>query len=195
MSQAFIRDGTGNGHLARVDVGHRLHTRAVSATETQEAMRAGDAYNINTGDIALTTAGESAIMYFKNKEVRTLHLTAVAVGIGVLPSPTEIGKITLVRNPTAGTIVDNALAVAQNQNRDFGSAKTLDVDVYKGAEGYTLTNGDDIAQFYQTGNGRLFAPIDFNIPQGASLGIKIDINDSTGGSVYAALIGHLEHVL
>lgn len=194
MTTTFLRDGAGTGLLAKVGLDNRLYTRAVTATETQEAMRKGDAYNINTGDISLTSADASAIMYFKNKETRNYHLTALAVGVGVLPAPTDIGLVTLVRNPTAGTIIDNALAVAQNENRNFGSSNVLDATVYKGAEGYTFTDGDDIAQFYQGGNGRLYATIDFLLPQGSSLGVKVDLNDSSGGVVYAALIGHLEHV-
>jgi hypothetical protein len=194
MSISFIRDGVGSGNLARVDSANRIYTRSVIASQTQEAMRNGDAFNLNTGDIALSSADASAIIYMKNNETRGFHITDFAIGIGVLPGPTEIAKVVLIRNPTSGTIISNAVAVDMNQNRNFGSAAVIDATAYKGAEGDTFTSGDDAAQFFVTGNGRLFASLDFVLPQGASIGITIDLNDSTGGLVYAALIGHLEHV-
>jgi hypothetical protein len=191
----IVKDGTGSGKLAKVDATNRLATRSIFSTQQQEGAENGDAYNINTGDIALTTAGASAIMWFKNTGARAFHVDAIAAGIGTLPSPAEVTTLTLVRNPTAGTIVDNTLAVAMNENRNFGSSNALSATVYKGAEGYTFTDGDDIAQFYvAAGNARLFANIDFVIPQFSSLGFKIDINDSTGGIVYCALVGHLEAI-
>ena len=102
-------------------------------------------------------------------------------------------RITVVRNPTAGTIVDNATAVAINQNRNFGSNATLSADVYKGATGNTMTGGNDYLLLYQGLSSRLFATISTDLPRGSSIGIKIDPQTSSNTSlaVYAALICYL----
>jgi hypothetical protein len=100
--------------------------------------------------------------------------------------------VTLKRNPTGGTLISGATNVDMNQNRNFGSNIALTADVYKGASGNTVTGGNDIAQFYQTGQGRLFASIGFDLPKGSSIAIEIDPNLSSGSvNVYAAIIGYV----
>lgn len=191
MSQYTLKDGTGTGTLARVDPNNRLDVHSTSRGEALGVALKGQAYNINTGVISLTSANSSACLYFKNTNTVPYLLEAIAVGVGTRPSPTEFAIVKLIRNPTTGTIIDTGTAVDMNQNRNFGSNFTATATVYKGAEGHTFTNGDDVAIFYQ-GDGRLFASINFVIPQGSSLGIEIDPNDSTGSDVYAALIGYWE---
>ncbi len=107
---------------------------------------------------------------------------------------TEMVKITVVRNPTAGTIVDNATAVDINSNRNYGSSLTLsDSLAYKGATSETMTDGDDHILIQAALSSRVFATIDEVIPKGKSLGIKIDPPaGNTSMVVYAALICHLE---
>ncbi len=192
---AIIEDGTGTGNNTRVDKNNRAHVRSVTTSENESANKAGRAYNINTGAITLTSGSESAIMYVKNNESTDLHVTSIAVGLG--PSTggdsSEIPTITVVRNPTAGTVVSDASAVSINSNRNYGSSDTLTADAYKGAEGKTLTNGTDHLLFFQAANGRLFATIDEVIPKGSSIGIKVDPQASnTSMKCYAALICHLE---
>jgi hypothetical protein len=80
-----------------------------------------------------------------------------------------------------------------NQNRNFGSSNTLASTTlaYKGAEAATLTGGNNIAIFALNPGNRLYAPIDFILEKGSSLGIKIDTDTSVGTTnVYAALILH-----
>jgi hypothetical protein len=193
MAEQFIGDGQGHGFLAGVDSENRLLVRSTMERTDQQAMAAGDAYNINTGDISLTNGADTACLYFKNNEVHPYHLLALAVGIGTLPAPTEVTKITMIRNPKTGSIITNGVAVAQNQNRNFSSSKTLNADVYKGATGDSFTDGDAIAQFYAgLGNQRLFASIDFYLPQGNCVGINVQLNDTSGGDLYVALVGYLE---
>ena len=190
-----IRDGTGSGSLAKIDGNNRLYTRTVSNEEEEQANKIGDAYNINTGVINLTDSADTPILYLKNNENRNLHVTAVAVGLG--PSTGGSGgipKITIVRNPTSGTIVSGATAVDINSNRNFGSANSLSADVYKGSTGSTMTDGTDHIIIFQTANGRVFAVIDEVISKGSSIGLKVDPQPSnTSMDVYAALICHLEN--
>ena len=188
----IIDDGTGSGRSAKVDGRNRLLSRSITESNNQAATDIGNSFNINTGIISLTTNGESSILYVKNNEVVDLHLDALSVGIGTLGGTvTESSVVTLLRNPTGGTVVSDATAADMTQNRNFGSSKALTADVYKGAEGKTLTGGDDIAIFFATGSSRMFASIDMILSPGSSVGVQIDVNDSTGGDVYAAFVCHL----
>lgn len=189
MSEIKIQDGTGTGRTVSVDIDNRLDVHAVTATETVDAAVCTRAYNLNTGSIALTDGSESTIMYFKNNEDNDFIMTALAVGVGTLPNPTESTVVTMIRNPTAASF---STAIDQNQNRNFGAAQTLSADVYKGVQGASLTGGSAIAQFFTKGGSRLYAGIDFDIPKGTAVGINIQLNDTTGGVVYAAIIGYVK---
>jgi hypothetical protein len=192
----MLRDGNGTGYLAKVNGNNRLYVQSVSISEDEQATKIGNSYNINTGVITLTDSVDTPIMYVKNNEAQSLHITAIAVGVSPSTGGSGgINKITVTRNPTAGTIVSNATAVDINSNRNFGNASTLDVTAYKGATGNTMTDGEDHLILFQTSNGRLFATIDEIIPKGSSLGIKFDpVPSNTSIDVYAALICHLEDV-
>jgi hypothetical protein len=121
----IIKDGAGTGKTLRIDNTNRADTHAVTISETTEAVNKGDAYNINTGNIGLTSQTESAILYFKNNEDVDVELEAFAVGVDSAGTTGNDSLVTLIRNPTAGTIIDNATAVAMNENRNFGSSTIL----------------------------------------------------------------------
>jgi hypothetical protein len=194
MAEQII-DGTGTGQRVKIDNNNQLHTFSITETEQQQATDKGNSYNLNTGWV--TISADSAVMYFKNDEDLPFVIDAVAVGFKT-GTQADIGTITLVRNPTAGTLIDAATNVDMNQNRNFGSSKTLKSTslAYKAtASGQTFTDGDDIAIFAQSDTGRLFATIDFELPKGSSVGVQVDPNLSSGTiEVYVALIGYLKDV-
>ena len=89
--------------------------------------------------------------------------------------------------------VSFSTAVDMNQNRNFGSSNTLASTtlVYKGAEGATVTGGDDVAIFYQNVGTRGYYAIDFEIPKGNSIAVTIDTQTTSGTTnLYVAAIGH-----
>jgi hypothetical protein len=181
-----IQDGAGHGYEAQVDQTNRLLVRAVTETEVQDAVQTGDGYNVNTGPLSIST--DSALIYLKNTGTRELVIEALAVGLGV-GSASDIARVTLIRNPTAGNIVTGASGVSMNQNRNFGTNQTLQADVYKGGNAATFTDGDDIALFFQPLNGRLFADINFQLEPGNSVGINLVPNLSSGSVLcYAAFV-------
>ncbi len=186
-----IKNGAGTGHLLRVDANNRAHVQAVAVPAEWNANKNGKAYNINSGIINLGTANDTPVLYLKNNEDEDLHINAIAVGLG--PSTGGLGgipKITIVRNPTS---VDFNTAADVVSNRNYGSSETLTADVYKGADGDTVTGGEDHIIIFQTANGRLFAPIDEIIPKGSKIVVKIDPQDSnTSMDVYVAFICHLD---
>ena len=191
MAEEII-DGTGSGKRAKVDTNNQLHVFGVTETEQQQATDIGNSYNLNTGWVSL--AAETAIMWFKNDEDTSFVVDAIAVGFDT-GTQADIGTITVVRNPTAGTMITAAIAVSMNENRNFGSSNTLATTtlVYKGATGETFTDGSNIAIFAQSDTGRLFATVDFELPKGSSIGIRVDPNLSSGTvNCYAVLIGYLK---
>lgn len=184
----IIQDGTGTGNTCKVG-GNRLFTHSITEGEAIHSSEKGDAYNINTGTIALTSSTRSSILYIKNNETRNLIIEALAVGTGSAGTTSDVTTVTVVRNPTS---VDYSTAVDMNQNRNFGSSKALSADVYKGAEGSTSTGGNDILQFYKGAGTRLFAPINLLLPKGSSMSIEIDTNTTSGTTnAYAAVVCHL----
>lgn len=193
----IIQDGAGTGNVARVDSENRLHTASVTTSEVSAANDDGNAYNINTGIITLTSANESAVLYLKNTDPeKRVHLSAIVAGLGPSTGGSgDVPRITVIRNPTLGTIIDDKTAVDMNSNRNFSSNNVMSADVYKGAEGKTLTDGTDHILIFQPANGRVFAPIGEVLNNQASIGVKIDPQPSNSSMIcYVALILHLEDI-
>jgi len=194
-----IKDDSGAGFGLKVDKNLRGWVNSVSHTGQEDATAKGLAYNLNTGLINLTTTADSALLYLKNNDAngRVFHVDNIAVGLGSAATVSDLTKITIVRNPTAGTIVSGASNVAMNQNRNFGSSESLTADVFKGADANTLTDGDDIVQFLHPEGSRLFASIGLDVPKGSSLGVKVLPTGISAGTMiaYVAIIGHLVETL
>ena len=79
---SILTDGTGTGCQAKIDCNNRLHTRSVTLSTTVDANYDGRAYNINTGELTLTSGNESAVLYFKNNETEDYVVDSIAVGLG-----------------------------------------------------------------------------------------------------------------
>ena len=188
---ARIEDGTGSGKDAQVDDQNRLRTHAVTESESLHASEEGNAYNINTGLISIT--GDATLLYLKNNETKDFVVEAIALGSFEGITHSDDPYITIVRNPTGGDLISDATAVSMNQNRSFGSSNTLTADVYAGKVGGTLTGGNDIAILQATPGGRSFYTINFVLPKGNSIGIKLTANRTSGtANWYAAIIGFVK---
>lgn len=186
-----IEDGTGDGNSAKVDNNKRLHVQAITETEAVQAAELGDSYNLNTGLLSVT--GDATLVYIKNNEDQDLIVEAIALGSFEGITHSDDPYITLVRNPTAGDLISDATAISMNQNRNFGSTKTLTADVYKGKVSGTVTGGNDAAILQVNPATRSFYQIDFILPKGSSMAIKLTANLSSGSAnYYAALICHLK---
>lgn len=189
-----IEDGRGLGTEAHVDLNHNLHTFSVIEDEQRQALKEGNEFNINSGNIPLTGTADSSLLYFKNDEDASFVITAVVVGVGTRSATvTDTTNITIIRNPTGGDIISDETVVSMSSNTNFGSSKELKTTTlsYKGKDGGTITGGTDHALFYQS-DGRLYAPVNVELPKGSSMGVKIDINTSGGCNVYCALIGFIK---
>ena len=182
-------------YSAKVDKSNRLDTRGITKTETANATVEADSYNINTGLITLTTAGESGVMYLKNNEDRDINVDAIVVIFG--PSTggaaTDTNQVRIYRNPTTGTLISGAVDADINDNRNFGSSKTLAALAYKGATGNTITDGSVVIESLVGPGSRVSFAIDLVLTKGDSVGISYEPSDSnTSMKCMAAIVLHLE---
>ena len=190
-----IHSATGNGNYgAMVGADNRLRVRGVEQSEALDANKEGDAYNINTGLITVTNTTEIPLLYFKNNEAKDFIIEAVVLGIYTSANQSASDAMaTFIRNPTTGTIVDNAVDVSINSNRNYGSSNSLTADTYKGAMADTMTDGDDHILVRVTDDSRNFIAINEVLPKGTSFGLKFTPpTGNTSVVCYAAIIGYIQ---
>jgi hypothetical protein len=189
----IIENGVGNGDKLKINGRNEALTFSVIESEAQASNDVGDAYNINTGDISVTTSTSSGVLYFKNDEDYDIVIESVAFGLRDVTGGDGKQKLYIIRNPTGGTLVDATTNVSMNANRNFGSSKTLKSTTlaYKAsAQNQTLTGGTDIVMLY-VDIGRLYAPINMEVPRGSSIGLRLDCT-SIAATFYGALILHVK---
>lgn len=174
MAEEII-DGTGSGKRAQVDKSNRLHVHSVGETIAENASQNGDSYNINTGLITMTDATDSSLLYFKNQGENDLQISAVGYLLGGSTGGSGNIFATIVKNPTGGTIVSDAIDVAINQNKNAGSSNMLNVLAYKGGTGKTSTGGQDFYYSLIPSAGRTYVVATGNIvlPTGSSIAVKV----------------------
>lgn len=193
MSELRLKDGTGGSYTAKVDVDGRLHTRASSVTLEEQRSLDGFGFNFNTGMISVADGSENALAYFKYTGSKNYHLTALAVGVGLLSGTvSNPAFITLVENPTNGTIISSAVDGDINANRNFSAPNIIDGNFYKGVDGDTFTDGEDDFLTHVNGSSRVFATTNFVLGPQNSIGVKVQLNATGGGALYIAFVGHEE---
>lgn len=184
-----------NGNVATVDNSGRLHNFSVTRTASEQSTIDASAYNINTGLITLTTAGESGMIYYKHGESVEFDITSIVVIMG--PSTggatTDTTRVRVYKNPTTGTLISGATAVDINSNRHFSSADTLSESLaYKGAEGNTITDGSIHIDSLASPGNRIPFPISETLAKGNSIAVSLEPNDSnTSMKCMLAIVGHL----
>ena len=178
-----ITDGVGKGYSAEVDSENRLRVFSISEQEVYNASSLGNSYNFNTGVINLTSASKSAVLYIKNNGDPDLVLTQLSYSMGNSTGGAGDVLVTVLRNPTTGTIISNAVDMeVGGVNRNFGSSKIITTDSYKGTEGYTFTNGVKIIDTI-IDQAPIRVAIELggiSMPKGSSIGI--DITPATSNS-------------
>ena len=193
----IIQDSS-TGATAKVSVNNRLQVHSITTSEASTAATEGDGYNINTGLITLTDAAESGVLYIQNNEDRDLQIEFLEMILA--PSTggaiTDATRVRVYRNPTGGTLISGAVLVSNNQNRNFGTNRTLTADTYKGATGNTVTGGDVIMEVFVNPSEREFLSIDMTLTKGDSIAVSYEPNDSnTSMKCMAAAIVHIGHIL
>lgn len=168
-----IRDGTGKGYLAQVNDRNRLATDGVMESFLRDISAVSElSYYLATGFVSLTTTGsDNAILYFKYTGTKKLSLFSVRT------CGTATQQWIFLKNPTAGTIVDDASA-GTAINLHLVSSNTLSTTIYKAsADGKTFTDGTAMAQWINE-TGHSIADLDGSLimSQNESVGLTCKIS-------------------
>jgi hypothetical protein len=175
----IIKDGTGSGTSAKVDSNQRLQTAAITDSQTNHSSDSGDKYNINTGDITLTDATATSVIYVKNNEDRDLTITAFIYNLGTSTGGSGDGLLEVHRNPITGSIISDAVNVDVGTtvlaNQNFGSNKALSIDGYKGDTAdndFTSSDGVTVSTRLASPSGRNTIALGaVLLPKGSSIGV------------------------
>ena len=197
MAESII-DGRGTGSLAKVDGKGNLHTDSTVFSRGERASTEGEAFNINTGIIKLTSANKSSVFYLKNNQDYPMVIDTFFYLIGNSTGGSGDMIISIIRNPTNGTIVSGAVDCEMHGvNRNFGSSNTIENSlIYKGAEANTITNGVKFIEsiFNQSPTRAAIGVGAIIIPKGSSISVEItpatgntDVDIQVGLSLYLEL--------
>jgi len=178
----MILDGTGDGYRAKVDSNNRLHTDSSSISQADNAGINGDGYNINTGSIVLTSDSESGIAYISYTGTGQFVIKEIIVIIGSTTGGSGDGVVEIIRNPTAGDTIDNAVEMDSIINRDFSSNKAFTGVAYKGAEGDTLNSGETFANTTRSSFGTVVTFDAGVIVLGKSNSVGVSYTPPTGNT-------------
>lgn len=170
-----VEDGTGKGFSAKVNEFGQLATKSVISTLENFGATKGYTFNVNTGNINLTTANASALLYLKNNGEDDLYVSTIGYLLGNSTGGTGDIFAEVLRNPTTGTIVDGATNADVIANKNFGSSRPLNADVFKGAEGNTFTDGDIAYTSLLNSAGKQYAIATGSVvlPRGSSIGVRL----------------------
>lgn len=189
----IIEDGTGQGFKLKINKLNRAKADAVTFEREDDAIESGAGYQITSGQVTFTTSGAaSAILYFRNDEDVDCVLDRVVLMIGSGDSSGDWYH-RIVRNPTGGTIIDNALSAGVS-NSNHGSANVLNSDgkdIFKGVEGDTLIGGTGVPLPVQANNNRIVFPVGRRIPKGSSFAVQITPPTINSGSLIAVSVAHV----
>jgi hypothetical protein len=170
----IIQDGTGTGDRLRVTPFNRMLVQSVVITEEDDAISRGDGYQIASGPVTFTGANQTAVLYTKNDDDRdfVLDRAVLILGSAVGATATADWTVQVLRNPTGGTIIDNAVA-AGISNSNHGSANIPTGINYKGVESDTFTDGTGAPQPIKQSIDRIILPLGRRLPKGTSIGFRV----------------------
>jgi hypothetical protein len=181
MSDLILTDGTGNNYKARVTPENRIETLTVTETIAAHHAFDGEAYNINTGNISLSSGNKTACWYLKNNDEKPLVITSFFYLLGANTDGSGDTLVQIERNPTGGDLISGGTAFVP-VNRDFGSNSVLDATCLKGAEGDALTGGTVVIEslFNSASPGRQTISVGaIVLRQGNSIGVTVTPATST----------------
>jgi len=191
---SIISDGTGQDYKAKVNSLNQLHTESITeAIEVFHSIK-GHSYNMNFGNVTLTSANSSALLYLKNNEEVDIVIFGAFYLMGASTGGSGDQLVEIIKNPTAGTIIDNAVDNIP-MNRNFGSSNALTVDAYTGVEGDTFTTHEGaVIQSLINGTARVAINVGgIILPKGTSIGIRLTpATGNTSQSVQVALGMYLD---
>jgi hypothetical protein len=152
---------------------------------------------MSTGSVSLSSGGESCIAYMRYTGADPFVIKEIIIIPGGSTGGSGNALIKIIKNPTDGTIIDNAVAFSAVNNRDFSSSNDINNDalLYKGVEGDTLTDGSNFAI---TTRDNFDEPVTFDaaniiLKKGNSLGVCITPPaGNTAQTWVVAIVGFVE---
>lgn len=199
MSTTIVDPRTHDG--MHIDANYRGHTQSVQEDERDHACAEGWKFNINTGDITLTNATLTTVLYVKNTGDYDMVISALIYNLGATTSGTGDVVISLYRNPTAGDIISNTndceVGPGVSANQNFGSTNVMTGLFYKGASAETAVSGgaNSILTRSSSNTGRIFISLGaMVVPQGASFAINYTPPTSNSSQICQfACAAHIRH--
>jgi hypothetical protein len=164
--------------------------QSVVITEEDDAISRGDGYQIASGLLTFTAPSASAVLYTKNEDDRdfVLDRAVLILGSAVGAGTTDDWTFQVLRNPTSGSIIDNAVA-AGISNSNHGSANIPTGLNYKGVQEDTFVDGAGAPQPIKQSIDRIILPLGRRLPKGTSIGFKLTPPDRTT-SATAIVVTH-----
>lgn len=168
-----IKDGKGGGKFAEVDSTNKLATRSITTEEWKEALELGDHYGITSGQVTLTSACTSAVLFFTNNEDQTLIVDRLLINSDDSCGGSVDNLIVgFTKNGTSISCGSGNDPIQVNTN--FGSSNTLCITGERGAEGATICGGSNFGALrIENPTRHRGVDVRFLIPKGSSLGIRI----------------------
>jgi len=131
----MIRDGGGRGYLAKINKDNQLITRATAIAQHTVSAIDGNYYEIYTGQVTLTTAGEVGVIYMAPTEAdRIFIVDKVFIETWASTGGSGLGTYKYYKNPT---VTGGSTIVPVNSN--FGTVDDFDGTALKSLT--TMTGG------------------------------------------------------
>lgn len=166
-----IANGVGGGPLAKVNSDNRLVTESITSTSSEVNLIKGRNFTLSTGEINLTTANESAMLFFSHSEDSFELLgkrmilwssDSAAATAGTAKLKFYLGATAMVGG-TAFTPLTNSVNATKNLSGTF----------YKGAEGASFTGGTCVSTHIVKIGEPYILPFDALYAKDVTLGVSI----------------------
>jgi hypothetical protein len=168
----FIKDGVGQGYLAKVNKKNEVAVRTSSVQQHTRSALDGNYYELTTGIITLGDSGEHGIIYLKNNETTTMLIDRVFMD--VWPSTggdsTFGGILKYYKNP----VVTGGDSITPT-NTNFARAEVKGIDLRNVA---TITGSVWWTSRIAAGSALALEEGRFCLPPGYSFGISITPPDN-----------------
>lgn len=181
---AQLEDGTGTGNRAKIQ-DNRVYVNALTLGNFENAVLNGNAYNVNTELLTITSNTEHALLYIKNNENTDIVLESWFIGTDLGTNGVNLGIVRAYFEPTGGTIISGGSSV-DVINRKGGDSKLAKVTALSGGQGFTATGvGSPVLYQTQSVSSRVFGNIKLSLEAGKSIVITYVPNGAETIGIYA----------
>ena len=166
-----LEDGAGSSKKLKVNNSNRALTDSVTKGTDQDAAMEGRLFQFGSMPVNLTSANESAVLYFKNNEDADLEIVNFSFGSNGMTG-TNAGDVYLLRLYTNSQGITGGTDT-EAVNNNLGSSKKLNADIQFGAEGSTVTGGLPAGNALIEPSTFKRFPLYWVVPKGSSLAITV----------------------